>query len=414
MRVVQVAAQEKAAYARVEPPCPYFGTCGGCSLQDLAYPDQLALKRERLRSAFAALGDVLAFDVVGLEEPWRYRNKAELTFSMSDGRLILGYHARRSFWRVVGLEDCLLLPEPAMAAARDVLALAAETGLPAYHPRTHQGFFRYLLVRSSHSTGRLLLCLMTAPETAIEDVAEQGRVRALIERMAQVIIARHPLVASVSWGITGRLADVAVPEELRLLAGTAHFEDQIGPFRLRLHPLSFLQPSSAQADRIYARLGEWLGDAPEGIVWDLYCGVGLVGLYLARRFRKVYGIDVEPQHIALAALNASLNGLDNIECRVGRVETVLMDRRFWLQEAKPDAIVVDPPRAGLHASALSSIMAARPRRIAYLSCNSQSFARDAQVLRTGFPRYRLAQVAAFDMFPQTDHVETLVLLERNP
>ena len=180
MSVEQFFAQEKAAYARVEAPCPYFGTCGGCTLQDLAYHDQLTLKRERLRSAFAVLGEVPAFDVVGLEEPWRYRNKAELTFGESDGQLVLGYHAARSYWRVVGLEDCLLLPEPAMAAVRDVRALAAEIGLPVYHPRTHQGFFRHLLVRSSHATGRMLLCLITAPGHAVGGATDRERVREIV------------------------------------------------------------------------------------------------------------------------------------------------------------------------------------------------------------------------------------------
>ncbi len=431
-----VIDQDKTAYPKVDAPCPYFGACGGCSLQDLAYHDQLALKRERLRRTFAALGEVPAFDVVGLEEPWRYRNKAELTFSEADGHLTLGYHAARSFWRVIDLEDCLLLPQPAVAALRDVRLLAAGTGLPVYHPRTHQGFFRYLLVRSSHATGQVLLCLITAPEHAAGGAAgraptapgtpvgdhpagagwcpsrSQERVRDVVAGLAQEVVARHPAVTSFSWGITGRVADIAVPEELRALAGTSHLEDQIGPFRLRLHPLSFLQPASVQADRIYTRLVEMLGEASEGIAWDLYCGVGLVALYLARRFRKVYGIDVEPQHIELAALNASLNGLDNIEFRADRVETALRDRRFWLQEAKPDVIVVDPPRAGLHASALSSLLAARPRQIAYLSCNALSLVRDLQVLYAGFPRYRLEQVHAFDMFPQTNHVETLVLLQR--
>ncbi|MBI1992299.1 MAG: 23S rRNA (uracil(1939)-C(5))-methyltransferase RlmD, partial [Candidatus Omnitrophica bacterium] len=376
--------EEKAAYGRVEPPCPYFGTCGGCALQDLAYQDQLRLKEERIRRALGALGSVPAFDIIALEDPWRYRNKAELTFSESHGALTLGYHAARSFWRVVDLEDCLLSPEPVTRLLRDVRALAAETGLPPYQPRTHQGFFRYLLVRSSSATGQILVCLITTSGS-----------REVMETLARELMARHAGISSFYWGVTNRLADVAIPEELTLLRGAAYLEDQLGPFRLKLHPLSFLQPVSVQADRMYAFLARTLGAIPDGIAWDLYCGLGLIAFYLARQVRKVYGIDVEPRHLELAAANASLNGLGNIEFRAGRVEALLMDRRFWLQEAKPDVIVVDPPRAGLHPHALSSLLAARPPRIAYVSCNVQSLVRDLQVLLSSFPRYRLSVVQPF-------------------
>ena len=393
--------REKSAYARIAAPCGYFGTCGGCALQDLAYPDQLAVKRQRLQRAFAGLGGVPPIEVLGLDDPWRYRNKAEFTFGASDGRMTLGYHASRSFWHIVDLDDCLLLPEPAMRAVREVRALAEATGLPAYHPRTHQGFFRHLLVRHSRATGRILLCLMTASGS-----------REAVEGVAKAVMARHPDVSSVYWGVTNRLADVAIPEELVRLRGDEHLDDRIGPFQIRLHPLSFLQPSSVQADRIYRLVAESLREIGAATAWDLYCGVGLVGFYLSRHVRRVYGIDSEPVHLECARENAARNGVGNVEFRTGRVEALLSDRRFWLQEAKPDAVVIDPPRAGLHPDARSSILAARPKRIAYLSCNVQSLIRDLQVFLASFPRYRIAQVAAFDMFPQTNHVETLVILDR--
>ncbi len=394
--------QEKAAYPKVQAPCPYFGTCGGCTLQDLAYGEQLSLKREWIRRAFASLGGAPAsIDVVGLEDPWRYRNKAELTFGEEGGRLILGYHAARSFWRIVDLEDCLLLPATVTQVLRDARALAEETGLPAYHPKTHQGFFRYLLLRSSQATGQLLVCLITAPGS-----------RDAVERWAEGLRRRHPSIASLYWGWTGRVADIAVPEEWLLLHGAPHLEEVLGPFRLQLHPLSFFQPSTVQAGRLYDALDHALGEGARGVAWDLYCGVGLVAFHLARRCRTVYGIDVEPRHLELAALNASLNGLRNIEFRAGRVEVLLMDRRFWLQEAKPEVVVVDPPRAGLHPRALTSVLAARPAHLAYISCNVQTLVRDLRVLLSSFPRYRLRTVQVFDMFPQTSHMEMLAWLER--
>ena len=394
-------AQEKSAYPRVEPPCPYFGPCGGCTLQDLAYPDQVLLKRKRLQQAFDALEGMPPIDLVPLEDPWRYRNKAELTFGQVNGRLLLGYHAAGSFWRIVDLDDCLLLPSAVTHILRDMREFAAQTNLPAYQPRTHQGFFRYLLVRSSRATGRILLCLMTTRGS-----------RAVIEPLADALIARHPAVVSFYWGITNTLADVAVPDELVHVAGERWLEDRMGPWTLKLHPLSFLQPTTAQAERMYQALCEAFQDRALGTAWDLYCGVGVVGLYLSRLVTQVYGIDVEPHHLELARLNATANGVTNVDVRVGRVEELLMDRRFWLQAAKPDLVVVDPPRIGLHPRALSSVVAARPRFLAYISCNIQSLVRDLRAFGAGFPRYRVTTLKAFDMFPQTTHVETLALLER--
>lgn len=393
--------QERSLYTKIEAPCPYFGTCGGCSLQDLAYPDQVSLKRERLRKALAPLGMLGDVEVVPMEEPWRYRNRAEFTFGASDGRLLLGYHESGSFWRIVDLQDCLLLPEAVMRILRDARQLAEQTGLPAYQPRTHQGFFRYLLVRQSHATGQVLLCLITAPGP-----------RDVIEHLAQALLTRHGTLASFYWGVTSKLADVAVPDELRLIGGAAYLDDIVGPFRLKLRPFSFLQPARLQAERMYEELCRSIASTQVSVAWDLYCGLGLIALYLASHARKVYGIDSEPSHMELAALNASSNGIQNVEFRTGRVETVLMDRRFWLQEAKPDLIVVDPPRAGLHLQALSCVLAARPKLLAYLSCNPKALVRDLARLLASFPRYRVTRVTGFDLFPQTDHVETLALLER--
>ena len=413
--------RDKAAFARIAPPCPYYGRCGGCSLQDLEYADQAALKRSRVEQALAPLRGVPGIAFHGAPDPWRYRNKAELTFSEDGERLTLGYHAARSFWRVVDIDDCLLLPAPMACLARRVRELARASELPAYHPRTHRGFFRYLIVRSSPSTGQLLACLVTT-SGGVPGAADEATARAAVERLAAEVTDAHPELAGFYWGVTDRLADVAVPERLALLAGAPHLADRLGAFRIRLGPLSFLQPNSAQAEQIYNRLSEALVDAPvEGagapspggrVAWDLYCGLGLVSLYLSAAFGTVYAIDSEPGYLELAAVNAALNQAGNIRFRTGRVEELLRDRRFWLQEARPDAVVVDPPRAGLHPQALASVQTARPARLAYLSCNVQTLARDLAALQSGYPRYRIASVDAFDMFPQTPHVETLVILAR--
>ncbi|MBI4341539.1 MAG: 23S rRNA (uracil(1939)-C(5))-methyltransferase RlmD [Candidatus Omnitrophica bacterium] len=398
--------QPPASFKRVQAPCPYFGICGGCALQDLSYADQLALKRQRLRSALAAVpGMPSDLELIGLEEPWRYRTRAELTFGEAGGRVTLGLHARHSFRRVVDLDDCLLLPQPVMPVLREMRALVEASGLPVYHPRTHQGCIRYAVVRYSHADQRMLLCLVT---TAGLDEAAAAAVSGLMGRLME----RHPVLCSAYWGRTDRLADVAVPQQLTRLFGSDYLEERIGWLRVKLAPLSFLQSSTIQAERLYRAVREAVAARRDQVAWDLYCGVGVAALYLSRAFGRVYGIDSEPHHLELARLNAAANDVENAQWIAGRAEEVLMDRRYWLKPAKPDAVIVDPPREGAHVQVLSAILAARPQRIAYLSCNPVSLVRDLRVLLEAFPRYRVATVRAFDMFPQTPHVETFVLLER--
>jgi len=396
-----VLLKDKQAFERIPAPCPVFGSCGGCSLQDLRYADQLTLKQQRLLRALGPLDPSLTVEVRGLEEPWRYRNKAEFTFGQAPEGVVLGYHAARSFWRIVDLDDCLLMPESVGGLLRDTRAVAREDGRPAYNPRTHQGFFRYLIVRASHATGKLLLCLVTTQSD-----------RASVEAMADRLMRTHPEIAGFYWGLNLKLADVATPDELTLLRGSPYLEDRIGPFAVTFHPLNFVQPTPVQAARLYAALAELASDAPDGAAWDLYCGIGFVSFYLAAKFRTVYGIDNDPGNLELARLNASANRLANIQFHLGKAEDLLANKRFWLTEAKPELIVVDPPRSGLHASVISTLLAARPKQLLYVSCNAQALARDLAELLNAFPRYRIRRMLAFDLFPHTPHLELLTLLER--
>lgn len=420
----RILVQDKTAFRTIEPPCPYVGSCGGCALQDLEYADQLTLKHQRLLRTLGALDPSLTLELVPAEDPWRYRNKAELTFSAlgpaadragtipageevpraawpSADSLVLGYHATRSFWRIVDLDDCLLLPEAVSRLIADVRRLAQRTGQPAYNPRTHQGFFRYLVIRHSRSTEKLMVCLITT----------QGE-RSLIDSLSEELVRKHPAIASVYWGITTNVADVAMPEELSLIRGEASLEDRVGPFAIRLHPLNFLQPNSAQAERMYEQVRRWVSASEQGVAWDVYCGIGLIAFYLASAFKTVYAIDAEAHSLELARVNAQANGIANVQFQLGRAEDVFLNKRFWLGEAQPDVVVVDPPRSGLHPSVIATLLSARPKQLICLSCNAQTLVRDAQMLMTGFPRYHLRDVVAFDLFPHTPHVEVAALFER--
>lgn len=405
MKRTDPLAEEKAPFARIEPACPYVGRCGGCSLQDLAYADQVKLKRRRLLHLLDALDPSVTVDLAPSEPEWRYRNKAELTFSSEwlDGapRVTLGYHRLRSFWRIVDLDDCLLMPEPMAEVLRQARTVAQRMGLVSYDSRSHQGWARRLVVRASQATGQVLAVFITAPGQ--REVAEQ---------FVQGLREACPFVTTIYWGESSRVADIIWLEEITLLHGPPYLEEQIGPFRLQVHPLNFLQPNAAQAARIYATLQSWVGGAPRGIAWDLYCGIGLVGFSLANSFRAIHGIDLEASHTAMAPLNAARNGIANFTFHEGKAEDVLANKRFWLQEAKPDVVVVDPPRAGLHGRVIGALLDARPAQIAYLSCNATTLVRDLKPLMSHFPSYRLSRVQGFDMFPHTPHLEALVLLER--
>lgn len=395
------SALDLSSARRIEPRCPYVGRCGGCSLQHLDYPDQLTVKTAPLRQALQTIAPGMSLDVLGAPDPWRYRHKAEITFSAEEGALTLGYHAARSFWRIVDIDDCLLLPEPLNAIMRTVRRLAQEAELPAYHPRTHQGFFRHLLLRRSRATGGIMVCVVTA----------RGP-RETVEGMADRLAAQHPEVSSVYWGINAKIADIALPDELVLLRGEPFLTERLGEFSLQVGPFNFLQPNLEQAERLYDTVVEWLAPAPQGAAWDVYCGLGVVGLYLSRRFGRVYGIESEASSVEMARRNAAVNGAANVEFHVGRTEDVLADKRFWLLQAKPEAVVVDPPRAGLHESVISAMLSARPRQLIYISCNPGALLRDLAMLQRGFPRYHLRRAAAVDLFPHTPHLETAVLLER--
>ena len=233
-----------------------------------------------------------------------------------------------------------------MRVVNSVREIARKTNLPVYQPRTHQGVLRYLIVRTTPSTGKIMLCLITTSGP-----------REQVESMIPQIVKQHQSVSSIYWGTTDKVADIATADELFHLHGDEYLEDRIGSFRIRLHPFSFLQPSTFQAERLYQMLSEIIPDDVNDIAWDLYCGVGLIAFYISKQFRNVYGIDVETHNLELAKFNASLNSISNVEFREGKVESLLRDKRFWLLEARPELIVVDPPRAGLHKQAISSLLA---------------------------------------------------------
>lgn len=377
---------------RVEPRCPHFGACGGCRLQHIRYEKQLEFKESQVRETLQHIGGIPDPPVAPIlgAHAWNYRNKMEFTFGATpDGVPVLGLHRPGAFDRVVDVRECHIqspVGNRILGAAREFFQQYPQ---PPYLPRFHTGVLRNLVIRTARDGRDAMVCLVTTP------VDIPG-----IDRFAEFLTARVPEVRSVSWFRNGGVATVALAGDEVLLHGPGHITEEISGLRLKVSPASFLQTNSSQAETLYRALLE--SAAPDGndTAFDLYSGTGPIGLLLARAVRRVFALESNASAVADARGNASANGIDNIEFIEGEVERKLDE----LCRAEPPGLVaVDPPRPGLHKKALAALIAAAPVRIAYVSCNPATLARDAALLIAA--GYALRRVRPVDMFPHTWHIE---------
>ena len=388
---------------RVAAPCVHLEVCGGCSWQDLAYDAQLDAKTDIVRESLRRLAGRADIDVPrALPSPqtFHYRNKMEFSFyAGSDGAVVLGLHTPGTFDRVFDLEACHLMSEASNAIVARVREWATRSNLGAYHTRRHTGFWRYLVVREGKNTGQTMVHLVTNSGTLVG-----GR------EAAAGLAAEFPSLRSVLRSINSRKATIAVGEHEETLYGDTEIEERLGDLRFRIGANTFFQTNTVQAERLFALAAEWadLGAADE--VLDLYAGTGAISLWLARSARRVTGIELVAESVAMANKNAALNGIANCEFEVGDVREVL--RRRPALAANTRVVVVDPPRAGLHPDIVTALRELSPPRIVYVSCNPATLARDVGLLEAG-GAYTLRRVQPVDMFPHTYHVECVALLEKS-
>ena len=389
---------------RILPRCAHFGLCGGCLLQDVPYPDQVDEKRKRLE-ALLREGDLqpaVPISAIGMEDPWAYRSKMEFTFGQDGDRITLGLHQRASFQKIVEILRC----EIASPAVNELLTALREgvnrSGLKAYHPKTHQGFWRYAVVRASRRTGDLMLLLIT----------HEGSPEAM-KAMAEFLPRRVPALKSLYWGVSTKVSDVAVAERMELVWGAEKLEDQVGPVRFEVGPTNFVQPNLLLASQVYRAIASGAGLTGREAVYDLYCGIGLIALSLAPGAKVVYGVESERENVASAECNARLNGISHAVFVWGKLEHVLKNRALFQAGPKADVIVLDPPRPGLHPDVFAPVLEAGAAKLLYLSCNPVSLARDLKILLGRDSRYRLSSVQMFDFFPHTAHLEALAVLSRS-
>ena len=394
-----LVAVESPGEERARPPCPFFGPCGGCVWQHLGYAAQLAAKEHIVRESLAHLAglrDLEIRPILSMADPWRYRNKMEFTFQPA---ALLGLHRRGAFDQVVPIDACLVQSDGANAILRLVRDWAAASGLSRYDPRDRTGLLRQVIIREARSTGEILVALITtAPEVP-------G-----VQSLADVLIAAAPGISGVLHGINPGLSDGLPLHGVALLAGRPYIVEELAGIRFRIGLETFFQTNTAQAARLVEVVQALAGLGGNEIVYDLYCGVGTFSLPLARRARQVYGVEIVPSAVEAAQENAASNGISNVEFLTGDARRRLPD--LLRRAGRPDVVVLDPPRSGAGRRVMEKIIAAGAARIVYVSCNPTTLAPDlSELVRAG---YAVRAIQPLDMFPQTYHVECVVLLSTAP
>jgi 23S rRNA (uracil1939-C5)-methyltransferase len=384
---------------RVEAPCAHFPACGGCRFQDLSYEAQLEAKAAWVEDSLrriAGIPDPPVEPIIGAEEVFGYRNKMEYSFAPGDDGPVLGLHRAGRWDEVLGLERCHLTTELGNAIRNTIQEWAREERLEAYDQAKVKGYLRHLVVREGRNTGQALVQLVT-----------HERERFDRERLIEVLTA-FPEVRSIHWSVNDTPAEVTNLPSL-LLWGEEAIEEELGGLRFRVRPNAFLQTNTRMAERLYGLAREAAGLSGTETVFDLYCGIGTIGLSLAGDAMTVWGVEISEESVACAIENAELNSIGNAAFFAGNVGDALRELRD--RAGDPDVVVVDPPRAGLAGKALRRLGELAAPRVVYVSCNPTTLAGDAKVLREEYG-YQLVKVRPVDMFPHTPHVEAVALLER--
>jgi 23S rRNA (uracil1939-C5)-methyltransferase len=384
---------------RVDAPCSHYPACGGCRFQDLAYEEQVAAKAEQVADALRRIGGIAEpplEPIVPAEEVFHYRNKLEYSFTSTPGGPALGFHRAGRWDEVLEIERCWLTTDLGNAVRDAVRVWARSEGLEAYDQAEHTGYLRHLVLREGRNTGQMLVQLVTAEGQRFDP-----------EELVEVL-RRFPEVRSIHWSVNDSPAEVTnLPTTL--LWGEEAIEEELCGLRFRVRPNAFLQTNTAMAERLYGLAGEYAALTGNETVYDLYCGIGTIGLTLAEKSLTVWGVEASEESVACALENADLNGIANAAFFAGEVGASLAELAD--RAGPPDVAVVDPPRAGLSGKALRRLGRLEAARIVYVSCHPTTLAGNVKELVREWD-YKLERARPVDMFPHTPHVEAVALLTR--
>jgi 23S rRNA (uracil1939-C5)-methyltransferase len=382
---------------RVEPSCPIYKQCGGCQLQHLSYEGQLRAKQKHVKEVMARIGkleNVIVPPVIGMKDPWRYRNKAQVPVGEREGGLVAGFYQERSH-EIINMDACLIQQEMNDVVVQTVKKICEKYKVPAYNEVTHKGVLRHIMARYGAVTKEVMVVLITRTEELPHK-----------KKIVQEIIDSVPNVKSIIQNINPKKTNVIMGDETKVLWGAEYIYDYIGGIKFAISARSFYQVNPEQTRVLYEKALEYAGLTGEETVIDAYCGIGTISLFLAKKAKKVYGVEVVPEAIEDAKRNAELNGITNVEFAIGEAEAVIP--KWYEQGIHADCIVVDPPRKGCDETLLQTIIAMKPKRVVYVSCNPATLARDLRILEDG--GYQTIEVQPVDMFPHTAHVECVAKL----
>lgn len=386
-----IEIKERSPY-RVDIPKEEKHKYGGCQLHHMSYEGQLHFKQNLVEQTLARIGklqDVTIHPIIGMDEPFHYRNKAQVPVGEKDGRLISGFFKPRTH-EIIDTDESVIHIEAINRAIRVVKGICNDLEIKAYNEEGHTGVLRHIMARYGKQTDELMIVLVTRTEKLPHQ-----------EAIVKKIVEALPNVKSIVQNINPKRTNVILGEKNKLIWGREVIYDYIGNIQFAISPLSFYQVNPVQTKVLYEKALEYAQLTGNEVVVDAYCGIGTISLFLAQKARKVYGVEIVPDAIEDAKKNAKLNGITNVEFAAGEAETVIPK---WAEAGiHPDVVVVDPPRKGCDQTLLQTIMEMKPKRVVYVSCNPATLARDLQILESG--GYKTIEVQPVDMFPQTTHVE---------
>ena len=398
---------------RVEPVCEHFGSCGGCKWQNMAYSQQLVYKQQEVYNHLKRIGkiELPEFDpILGSKEQFFYRNKMEFSFSnarwltpeeIESGEELgkenaLGFHIPKMWDKILDIKKCWLQGDPSNDIRNEIREFANQHQMEFFNPRENTGFLRTLMIRTA-STGEIMVLIQFFKE----DKAQR-------ELLLNFILERFPMLTSLQYVINEKLNDTIYDQEVICYHGRDYILEEMEGLQFRVNAKSFYQTNSEQAYELYSITRDFAGLTGEELVYDLYTGTGTIAQFVSKKAKKVIGVEAVPEAIADAKINADHNKITNCEFFVGDMKNVFNDE-FIAMHGHPDVIITDPPRDGMHKDVVEQILKIAPNRVVYVSCNSATQARDLALMDE---TYKVVKVRPVDMFPQTHHVENVVLLEK--
>jgi 23S rRNA (uracil1939-C5)-methyltransferase len=398
---------------RTEPKCEHFGVCGGCKWQHMAYEHQLHFKQKEVENNLKRIGHLDLPDtnpILGSKKQYFYRNKMEFSFSNSrwltqeeidsekdfDNRNALGFHIPGMWDKILDIKKCHLQEDPSNAIRLEVKKFALDHGMPFFDPRKQEGLLRTLMIRTS-STGEIMVLFQF-----FEDNTEQR------ELLLNHIQQKFPKITSLLYVINSKQNDTIYDQEVICFSGRDHIFEEMEGLQFKINAKSFYQTNSEQAYELYKVTRDFANLSGHELVYDLYTGTGTIAQFVSKQAKKVIGVESVPEAIADAKANAEHNQISNVEFFVGDMKNVF-NSEFIAQHGQPDVIITDPPRDGMHKLVVEQLLQVAPKKIVYVSCNSATQARDLALMKE---LYQVVKVQPVDMFPQTHHVENVVLLEK--